>query len=148
MHPWLQPGRHLEGQLGLFGHLDVAGVGEFIAVARPTLIAELSGKVEGARYGAAARLADSANYAGVAAGAQAGFDALVPAAAIRLLGADPAADIEPILGTGHGDIEQAVLLLECAIARRGAPGPRRLVGVVGARQPQPGLAVGAGQQAL
>ena len=134
-------------QLGLLGLDDMAFVRELEAVARPALVRQKRRKVEGLRHGAHAGRR-VVGYRGLGAGAQAGLDPLVPAAAIGLAGARPAADIEPVLGARHGDVQQAVLLLQGAAVDLAAPAARRLVGVVGARQPEPGFVVGAGQQAL
>ena len=75
-------------------------------------------------------------------------DAVVPAALIGRTLAVPAADIEAVLGAGHGDVEQAILFLARAFVHVPAPGAGAVCRVGGAWQPEPQVAVLLGQQPL
>ena len=124
---------------------DESLVRQFEAVARPaSRVAELRLEVERPRGGAHALEGGRT----IDADLQARRDPVVPAAGVLAARADIAADVEPVLGAGHGDVEQAVLFLERTVARLGAPGARGIVGVLRARQPQARLVAGLGQDAF
>ena len=138
----------LERQLGLLGHLDAAGIDQLVALARPAIVAELARvKSNVARHGAAARLGAFGEDARPGCWREARLDALVPAAAVRLCAGRTSRRHRAGPRRGSSRRRAGGSVPRSARSRAlAAPGARGLVGVVGARHPQPRLAVLPRQQ--